>query len=229
MATPTRPQPSSPVRPILEQLDELEALMQRMLALPVNQLEGEAGTVADTSTDPTPPLARSRDLGRATPGPTPTGPGLRQAPEEAVRLPNNNVPAPALPPGTVRSRTDNADGQAGGPQALPPARRTSETFSNPWSTDAERQASQRPEELAGFRFRPLMWVNQAFDRCTSRLGPLGPGVRGPRGRAVIGWAGLLLLAAALTWAVLDWTGWLPAAPGSWIEGKPSLDQPSATR
>jgi hypothetical protein len=35
------PRPGAPVHPTRQQLDELEALMQRMLALPVNQLEDE--------------------------------------------------------------------------------------------------------------------------------------------------------------------------------------------
>src|SRR5271154_6332538 len=35
-----------PVHPTRQQLDELEALLQRMLALPVNQLEGESSSLS---------------------------------------------------------------------------------------------------------------------------------------------------------------------------------------
>jgi hypothetical protein len=41
MSTPTPARPPAPVSPTRQQLDELEALMQRMLALPVHPLEAE--------------------------------------------------------------------------------------------------------------------------------------------------------------------------------------------
>jgi hypothetical protein len=57
--------------------------------------------------------------------------------------------------------------------------------------------------------RPLLWINLAFDYGTGWLGPLGCWLRGPLGRGVLGWGGLLLLVGALVWIALlegmDWT------------------------
>ena len=54
---------------------------------------------------------------------------------------------------------------------------------------------------------PLVWINIAFDGLTVLLGPLGRWLRGPTGRAMIGWIGVLLLAGAMAWALFDWMGW----------------------
>jgi hypothetical protein len=55
--------------------------------------------------------------------------------------------------------------------------------------------------------RPLVWINQAFDWLAARCGPLGRWLCSPAGRAVLGYGGLLLLASALGWGLLDWMGW----------------------
>ena len=54
---------------------------------------------------------------------------------------------------------------------------------------------------------PLVPVNWLFDAATWLLGPLGRRLRTPGGRSLLGWTGLLLLAGALAWGVLDWLGW----------------------
>jgi hypothetical protein len=64
----------------------------------------------------------------------------------------------------------------------------------------------RPEPDALW-WRPLVRVNRLFDRGVSHLGPAGRWLRGRTGRAVLGGAGLLLLAAALGVVLLDWIGW----------------------
>ncbi len=57
------------------------------------------------------------------------------------------------------------------------------------------------------RLWPLVWINIAFDGLTFLLGPLGRWLRGPTGRPLIGWIGVLLFAGALAWALFDWMGW----------------------
>ena len=54
--------------------------------------------------------------------------------------------------------------------------------------------------------RPLVWLNRFFDRHTYRLGALGRWLRRPAGRAVLGWTGLLLLAAAAV-LLARWIRW----------------------
>jgi hypothetical protein len=55
--------------------------------------------------------------------------------------------------------------------------------------------------------RPLLWLNWAFDYAMSWLGPPGRWLCGSGGRALLGWGGLLLIAAALAWIALDGMGW----------------------
>jgi hypothetical protein len=53
----------------------------------------------------------------------------------------------------------------------------------------------------------VVQVNRVFDRVTRRLGAAGRWLRGPRGRTVVGWTGVGLLAAALLLAFLARRGW----------------------
>jgi hypothetical protein len=55
--------------------------------------------------------------------------------------------------------------------------------------------------------RPLLWLNDAFDYGTAWLGPIGRWLHAPGGRALLGWTGFLLLAAAFVWLILDGMGW----------------------
>ncbi len=55
--------------------------------------------------------------------------------------------------------------------------------------------------------RPVLAVNRAFDAGTAWLGAPGRWLRGPRGRALVGWTGLGLLAGAVVWVVLAEFGW----------------------
>jgi len=64
----------------------------------------------------------------------------------------------------------------------------------------------RPPRLAS-PLRPFLWVNVGFDRGTAWLGPVGHWLRAPGGRTLLGWTGLLLLAAALAWLALDGMAW----------------------
>jgi hypothetical protein len=54
----------------------------------------------------------------------------------------------------------------------------------------------------------VVWSNRVFDRWTVRMGgAFGRWLRGPQGRALLGWTGLILLASALAWGMIDWMGW----------------------
>jgi hypothetical protein len=82
MATSRSPQSSGPVHPTRQQLDELDALLQRMLDLPVNQLED---VPPPPETEPEP----------AAPGPTP---GSREGEEpKTVAASAPSLPAPSMP------------------------------------------------------------------------------------------------------------------------------------
>jgi hypothetical protein len=192
MATADRPRSSALDPATRQQLDELDLLMQRMLALPVNppddgpppQLPPDSpipensgvcsGDYASTVTDE--PIAALQAL-------TPIPSQIQDAIER---------PAPGL-----RDLTQT-------PAALPSLAPSVPRVSAPSTSRAS--LPRAPLRLA-WPLRPLLWINLAFDWSTGWLGPLGRWLREPGGRALIGWGGLLLLAAALAWLAWDGIGW----------------------
>ena len=52
MSSPALPRSAAPANPMRQQLDELDALLQRMLALPVNQLEEPVGGLEERTAAP---------------------------------------------------------------------------------------------------------------------------------------------------------------------------------
>ena len=193
MATADRPRSSALDPATRQQLDELDLLMQRMLALPVNPPD-------DSPTSPTQPqdltipdntVARSEHGASTVPDkPTtarqPLMPFLTQAKNQTEQ------PAPE-----IRDRTQT---HAASPSLGPSAPRVSLPSTSRVSPHAA------PLRLA-WPLRPLLWINVAFDWSTGWLGPLGRWLREPGGRALVGWVGLLLLAAALAWLAWDGIGW----------------------
>jgi hypothetical protein len=206
--------------PTRQQLDELEALMQRMLSLPVS--EGE-----EPAAPPAPPEPKSRAAVlpprlRAIPDPPPwddaapvndvppPSPRLIARPVE-VRAPRGL--AAAAPPVVHSERVSIEEEIANVPEM--PATQTAEPDlaavpQQPRPRVKPRIAAKRhlvarePEEL--WWLAPLVWTNHAFDRCTLRLGSSGRWLRGARGRSWIGWSGILLFALAAAWAALEWLG-----------------------
>jgi hypothetical protein len=220
MTTPSSPG-SAPTGPTRQLLDELDALMQRMLALPVEQ-DGAPSASGETP--------RPAGAGPAL-SPPPSLPGRGQghppildmprpvrADAPARPAPSHLSPPPAiLPPrhevvstGVATRAGGELQPDAGGPAAFGP-----EVFANlkveppvhrP-RPSAARPALPRPERTTSWLPGTLTWINQAFDRGTLWLGPAGRWLRSPPGRAVLGWLGAGLLMAALGWQILAWTGW----------------------
>ena len=173
MAIPT-PQPTR------QQLDDLDALLQRMLALPVNQAEEppESPSLAAL----TPPagnviLDESPPPRSPIPLPRPPAPPLM------------SVPLPLLNP-------------------VPPAERRPPVLPSPDRPMSPRQgliASRPPREP--LLLRPLLGLNRLFDSVALGLGNPGRWLRRPAGRTLLGLVGLFLLAAAVTFLLLDRIGW----------------------
>lgn len=167
--------PTGPAHPTRQQLDELEALMQRMLELPVNHLDEDAGS---------PPV------GTVLPA-SPPWPDL-PPPEEAVREPRFNLPEPKPEPSAEQPVHHDA----------PPAAPTAILAAAPTVRRPPRHATDDSALLA-----PLLWLNRTFDRTVGRLGKPGRWLRSAAGRTLLGWIGLLCLAAALALGVFDALGW----------------------
>lgn len=193
----TTPRTSGSTPPTRQQLDDLQALMERMLALPVNQLEDDSGPVVA-------PLLE--------PGPVTLGPdGTTLAPNEPTAWSEGQ---PALP-GLHEPRADVATAgyrlsvvtPTGAEQAArgelgrqPPV---------PWKrTDGNAARDQWAREgWTASLLGPIIWCNRVYDRTLVRLGGPGRWLRGSAGRTLVGWLGLLCLAGALTLAILDALGW----------------------
>jgi hypothetical protein len=193
MSTPVSPRSQGPSSPTRQQLDELDALLQRMLALPV-----APGGEADKAVEP-PPVAA------APPPPSLPAPPAEEFTVRTLALIHLGASRPE-----TRQPPEPAPPSDGGGSALilavPALEQRVIEEPEPPAPAPER----RP--LSGW-LRPVLWVNRGFDACAGCLGAPGRWLRRPWGRTLLGLAGLLLLAGVVGWVVLDWMGWpawLPA-------------------
>jgi hypothetical protein len=151
-----------------QQLDELDALLQRMLELPVHPFDEEPA--------------------RAEPAVAVATSVLEPEPEPQVFEP---LPAPAEvlsePSFSFRTEPENTAAAA---------------------VPEDPEPSEDDLELAPpLWLWPLIGINQVFDLCVGGWGSPGRWLRRPLGRALIGWTGVVFLAAALGLLILDWVRW----------------------
>jgi hypothetical protein len=193
MSTPAPPPEPTAVDPALDPgalFDELDALLNRMLSLPVDaSAEGEAPaagldlpadvpliTVAEVGLDPVPPPV-------APPPPVVFGGDGKEIPPEPAAA-GRPAPRPSGPPRLGPVRLDRPP--------RPPAK-------------AEESAGLPGPSSAGRRL--LEAVNRRFDDWAAGLGPPGRLLSGSVGRALLGLAGLGLLALAGALVLRDGFGW----------------------
>jgi hypothetical protein len=170
--------PGGSANPTRQQLDDLEALMQRMLALPVNQGDDDVPSVeasvlaTDTALprndesspeNPWQPVGPAVETVVSEAGPTHV-PALREGPSIAVIASPFIGAKPSVGLGRVRS---------------------------PW-----------PRWIL-----PVLWINRLFDTWTTQLGRPGRWLRSRQGRALLGALGLLFLITAMCWTILAFVGW----------------------
>lgn len=211
---PTRGKEPAALQSTRQMLDELDALMERMLALPVNELEEPAS--ADSASpdtyprDPEPgnivrmPTVSATLTVVDTPGEETTAPAVEERPsyfaEEAEEPPPNYV-TQSPPPHAIQA-----------PRKVPPPEPIPEEAIPPSITSLPVLAVQpiRPprRSLGSLWIKPLQWTNRLFDLGTYVLGNPGGWLRTPRGRTFLGMAGLALLGAAAFWLIKDWLGWV---------------------
>ena len=182
MSDPTPSRSAGAVYPTRQQLDDLEALMERMLALPVSKTEEETDGPAE--------LVAAPEAAHAT---AVNGHSLRTV----------TRPVPEAPPWFDNEPVADA--------ILPPPDRLEKLEAEPQSVEPASEPARpvAPGELprAAWPLRPLVWCNRLFDRWTFNLGSTGRWLRGSVGRNLVGVGGLFLLAGAVAWAILDWIGW----------------------
>src|SRR5262249_7028059 len=198
------PRPSGPSSPTRQLLDELDALMQQMLRLPVNQLEEDAAAEKVSARQEGKAPAEPQQAVPADASPSRAPEPVRTPPPVQVRfepLPAEDPPAAEPPPATVSLEIPPAG--LNPPVPLPTALAALRPV--PLSA-ADTAAPQTTEPSRGW-LAPVVGLNAAFDRCTLCLGTPGSWLRGDRGRKILGWLGLALLGVAAARVLLGWMGW----------------------
>jgi hypothetical protein len=206
MPTPSSQTPG--VHPARRQLDELDALLQQMLALPANR-QSDADT---TNPENRPISAPARDEERAFRGyQTPLG---DQTATSATDTSSPVIEETTLPPETdvpqthVQTRVEDLPREIYAFNAgEAPARLSLEPPPDFQPSSRPSQLVRRHNKQIPARWWPLLIVNAVFDLCTFPLGRAGRWLRSPAGRTFLGLSGLALLAAAAVCAALGWSGW----------------------
>src|SRR5581483_4843381 len=196
--------------PTRQMLEELDALMERMLSLPVNDLESLSNLPKPDLPDLSPGLASfdpSAQVAEDVPDAL-APPSVAAAPPPAARIPSYSFSeqereqADANP---FREQQPSAFDQQF-PQEedpLPPPlilKRPEPVLAPAATARLVRPAGH------GVWLQPLQWANNLFDQTTQKLGGLGAWLRGQHGRAVLGFLGLAFLLLALLLWLRDWFG-----------------------
>jgi hypothetical protein len=220
MATPT------PAHlPTRQQLDEIDALLRRMLTLP--PLAGEAG--ADSTIPP--PASVAAPVAVSYPAPTireipPTRPpaagdpvvqewraGWPQPPvPQAGSVAAWGSPVPLATPAEVPYHPEPSPVPFYHPSAyfVPPPPTTSQPATNtgagsPRASPVAALAAAGPPPVSPALW-PLIALNVTFNVLTYLLGPLGTWLRGS-GRTAMGRLGIGMILAAGVWAAGEWYGY----------------------
>ena len=220
MSTPAQPPADGTTHPTRQQLDELDALIKRMLTLPVDEAGEEPASAPAARAAGPAPERLDREAPQVPPArpESPAAPDFREAGRETAHT--SAQPTDAAPPAAEQARAGMAWSEAIRRPGRPddedaserPAPQSTTSISDMFSAlRREVSATPAPEpprrSSAAVLLGPLVWMNAAFDRGTTWLGPGGAWLRGPGVRAVLGWTGLALLAAAVAWAIVGWIGW----------------------
>ena len=203
MATP----PPAAQLPTRQQLDEIDALLRRMLALP--PLAGDAATdSAMTPPVPAPPPNYPAAIREVPPPRTPAA-GDPVVQEWRVGLPQPpSVVAWEKPvPLATLAEAPYHPIEQSGPLYQPPG------YNSPAAVPASG-ADPHPVVAAPTNpappISPILWpliaLNVSFNILSYLLGPLGTWLRGS-GRSVIGWLGIGMILAAGVWAAGEWYGY----------------------
>ncbi|MGF1578510.1 MAG: hypothetical protein ACFCD0_04020 [Gemmataceae bacterium] len=199
-------------------LDELDALMEKMLSLPVEDSDQTVGSYLEDTSVP----GTNAPLGPAEPKqPERTVPSYKYEEleeEKQVESPvAENIPQPTakyyetpsyVPPSTtVASKPQSppvASPEIPPTQSLAPVEPPVLT---PETQSVLDRAKAKTESSGAWILWPFRLLNAAFDGSTHLLGPLGTGLRTSIGRKILGWLGVVMLLAAGVWQLFLWYSW----------------------
>lgn len=184
-----------------QMLDELDALMEKMLSLPVNDPQEAPAFPKEVVKPPTltPTLSATLTLLEA---PT-TAPAPALSQPEPNEHPSVNPPHLALQP--AEPELPQFHGSVPQPEPL-----TNEVTPPSVISKLEPLLAEIPEAspplTTQWCYLPLLWINQGFDSVTMRLGA-GAWMRTQVGRMLLGLSGITMLVVAAAWFLKDWLGW----------------------
>jgi hypothetical protein len=215
----TAPTSAAPL-PTRQQLDEIDALLRRMLTLPPMGAEAPSSPPppATVFSPPSEPIVREFQPSQA---PAPNEPNVRSW---RVEWPQSAPPEPPAPPPSLAawgSPVPSSPPVETVPWASHPATPATPPFAaavvetpRPQTTLAPPVYPQPPAASPARGPAPstsilvslLVLLNGTFNILSYLLGPLGAWLRGP-GRAFLGWGGIAMMLAAILWAVGEWYGY----------------------
>jgi hypothetical protein len=226
-AQPSSPKPSSGTKQLLEELD---ALMQRMLAVPVNDLGDTVETKASAAptTEPLtvaasePPSAIDAEQASAaceaqipaTTAHVVTAPDEAaaslasserqpQLKESSIVLEPGEIPLGGFWPHPALNNLPRAQ-EAGGQPAAPSHWAPPPVQRPPLSLSPSPPLRTRS---TNWWLRSLLWSNRTFDRGAAVLGRPGRCLQGRGARMLLGWLGIALLVGSLAWGLSAWFDW----------------------
>jgi hypothetical protein len=182
-----------------QMLDELDALMAKMLSLPVNDPDEAPPFPQEVVKAPTltPTLSATLTLLEPPARTAPTTENYLSEPEPSSH-PAVNPPHIVLPP-EVREAAPQ-------PEPL-----TNDVIPPSVMPDLKPLLEQIPESATArttqWGYMPLLWINQGFDRSTTMLGGAGDWLRSQAGRMLLGVSGIAMMVIAVAWFLKDWLGW----------------------
>ena len=191
-----------------QMLDELDALMEKMLALPVNELD-ESAQPFPKEVVKAPAVKASLTLLETPP---PVVEAKQDSPIPGVQPPHMQPPPPIVPLTPLVESAPIAHSQhalqAPHVELAPPPAPTplaNEVVPPTIMPALEKMLAEvpapEPPPTTYWLFMPLLWANQLFDACT------GDWFAGPAARAMLGVFGFAFLLVSASWFLKDWLGW----------------------
>jgi hypothetical protein len=209
MSTPVLASQLGEIEAARQQLDELDALLERMLALPACQPEGDPfGDLEEIA--PTPSSRRQvaagdlaiarRTYEEAKSWSQPVEYNLvgSAAASDVAATENSTTEAVSIAQVPDEEEAIGPEVTGADPGLGNPAN-SFELVEVPHPSTAEVS----PPTGRG----PLVFIDRVFEECVAPLGYLGRWLMSATGKSALGGIGLLLLAGALAWAMVDWLLW----------------------
>jgi hypothetical protein len=205
--------------PTRQQLEELDALLQRMLQLPLNQPDPELPPpLPQTTSYAAPPRRRAEPPSGLNswnvPLPTSAPPVLNNWPAgvESLSASATSTVTPRPAPARLRvSAVAPPEEPMPAPMREPPPQRLRveppPAMTIPIPPPRPLPISLPQQQPLPFYLWPLGVVDQSMGNALAAFGAPGRWLGQGSGKVFFGWCGLLGMAGAAVWGVMDYMGW----------------------